>query len=79
MNARAVTVAKSLFDNVDWGSDRVLAQTRVASSAAGLRTALITSWFDVDTRADLARLGDDRRPDGARHTREWLAHHLVAD
>lgn len=45
-----------LFDGIDWGTDRVLAQTLDAARAAGIPLRLIDSWADVDQPSDLSRL-----------------------
>lgn len=45
-----------LFDGIDWGTDRVLAQTLDAARAAGIPVRLIDSWADVDQPSDLSRL-----------------------
>ena len=75
VNAQVSAAAKSLFDEIEWGSDTVLAHTLRAANAASLCTSLIAPAFDIDTREDLARLLDDTRPDMARSTRAWLALH----
>ena len=49
----------SLFDGIDWGSDRVLAQTLARAASAGLRVATLPYWYDVDTAAGVARLAQD--------------------
>jgi rSAM/selenodomain-associated transferase 1 len=46
----------SLFEGVAWSTDRALAETRARADGAGLRTALLPRWFDVDGPADLDRL-----------------------
>lgn len=46
----------SLFEDMPWSTDRVLALTVERARALGLRTHLLPPWFDVDTAADLARL-----------------------
>jgi hypothetical protein len=45
-----------LFENVDWGSGRVMAQTRDRLAGLGLRWAEPLTLWDVDRPADLARL-----------------------
>jgi hypothetical protein len=42
-----------LFSGVDWGSERVLAQTEVLARAQGLRMVHLPERFDVDTVDDL--------------------------
>jgi rSAM/selenodomain-associated transferase 1 len=79
VNAHAVAAATSLFHEIAWGSDSVLAHTLSAADALGLRTTLIARAFDIDTREDLLRLRDDPRPHVAHHTRAWLAHHPLSN
>ncbi len=42
-----------LFEGVDWGSARVLAQTLERMEHTGLRLALLPPWYDVDTIDDV--------------------------
>ncbi|MCT0207867.1 TIGR04282 family arsenosugar biosynthesis glycosyltransferase [Synechococcus sp. CS-1332] len=43
-----------LFTGIDWGSDRVLAQTLQLAGQAGLDAALLAERHDLDRPADLA-------------------------
>jgi glycosyltransferase A (GT-A) superfamily protein (DUF2064 family) len=67
---------RELFDGVPWSTSEVLAVTLRRAAEAGLRTACLPSWFDVDTPDDLERLqialgpGDDTP---ACHTQRLLA------
>jgi rSAM/selenodomain-associated transferase 1 len=45
--------APQLFTGIDWGSDRVLAQTLGLARQAGLATALLAERHDLDRPADL--------------------------
>ncbi|MCP9832977.1 TIGR04282 family arsenosugar biosynthesis glycosyltransferase [Cyanobium sp. Aljojuca 7A6] len=45
--------APQLFAGIDWGSDRVLAQTLRLAGQAGLATALLAERHDLDRPADL--------------------------
>jgi rSAM/selenodomain-associated transferase 2/rSAM/selenodomain-associated transferase 1 len=45
--------APSLFQAIDWGSERVLAQTLAAAEAAGLEHSLLPALADVDLPEDL--------------------------
>lgn len=63
-----------LFSGIPWSTPRVLSETLIRARAAGLDTACLPPWFDVDTPDDLQRLraslslpGDD-----AEHTRKFL-------
>lgn len=52
----AATVVPPVFDDIEWGSGRVLAQTCAAAAAAGLPVRLVAPMADVDTVEDLIRL-----------------------
>lgn len=54
----------ALFREIDWSSERVLAQTLARAEAAGLRVALLPPWYDVDDHVSLRRLVDDLGRDG---------------
>jgi len=45
-----------LFTGVEWGSPRVLEQTRGRARSLGLRLEELRPWWDVDEPADLAAL-----------------------
>jgi len=45
-----------LFENIEWGSEQVMAQTRDRLAGLGLRWAEPLTLWDVDRPADLARL-----------------------
>jgi hypothetical protein len=45
-----------LFENMPWSTPAVLPETLRRARAAGLTTACLPEWFDVDTAADLERL-----------------------
>ena len=47
---------EALFDGVDWGSDRVITQTRDRLTALKWRWVELGTLWDVDTPADLHRL-----------------------
>jgi glycosyltransferase A (GT-A) superfamily protein (DUF2064 family) len=48
--------APALITGIDWGSERVYAQTRQAATQAGLTVTALPAWYDVDTVDDLHRL-----------------------
>jgi glycosyltransferase A (GT-A) superfamily protein (DUF2064 family) len=54
--ARDAGRGAALLRGIDWGSERVLAQTHERAAAAGLRLAELGAWHDVDDAADLAAL-----------------------
>jgi len=45
-----------LFQNIDWSTDRVAAQTRERARALGLAVHELDTWYDVDDAAALQRL-----------------------
>ena len=45
--------ARQVFTGIDWGSDRVLAQTLRLARQAGLGTVLLAERDDLDRPADL--------------------------
>ncbi|HYP54509.1 MAG TPA: TIGR04282 family arsenosugar biosynthesis glycosyltransferase [Pyrinomonadaceae bacterium] len=61
----------SLFENIEWSTPRVLAQTIGRARSIGLEVELLPRWYDVDDAASLARLvrelfgGDDDEPSSA--------------
>jgi rSAM/selenodomain-associated transferase 1 len=63
----AATRVPDVFQDIDWGSSRVLAQTEAAARRAGLHTQLLDVGRDVDTLADLVALATDRAP----RTTQW--------
>jgi rSAM/selenodomain-associated transferase 1 len=44
-----------LFDDIDWGTERVLEQTEALARARGVKLAYIAEQFDVDTVEDYER------------------------
>lgn len=50
------TRAPQVFDDIEWGSSDVLAQTKDAAAASGLRVSLLDALSDVDTPDDLRRV-----------------------
>ena len=76
-----------LFEQIEWSTERVLAQTLERARQIGLEAALLPTWYDVDDAATLERLclelipgqvgyqGAVRQRVGydAKHTRGYLA------
>jgi rSAM/selenodomain-associated transferase 1 len=66
-----------LFEQIDWSTERVFAQTLERAGEIGLQVELLPTWYDVDDAATLERLRreltapDDAAYD-ARHTRAYL-------
>ena len=63
---------RSLFARMPWSSGTVGAETLRRAHDAGLRVALLPTWYDVDDEAGLARLAADRALLRAPHTRAAL-------
>jgi len=63
---------RALFARIPWSSGAVAAETRARARDAGLRVALLPTWYDVDDEAGLARLAADRALSRAPHTRAAL-------
>jgi hypothetical protein len=55
--------APRLFERVEWGTPRVYEQTARNARALSLRLAELPRWYDVDTPADLERLGRELATD----------------
>jgi rSAM/selenodomain-associated transferase 1 len=60
----------SLFQGIDWSTERVLAQTLERARVARLSVFLLPPWYDVDNGRDLERLACD--PLLREHTRRAL-------
>jgi uncharacterized protein len=61
-----------VFQNIEWSTPRVYAQTLGRARGLGLRVHAVRKWYDVDEPPDLVRLGRDLgalAPGVARHTR----------
>jgi rSAM/selenodomain-associated transferase 1 len=65
-----------LLRDVEMSTPHVARDTLALAEQLGLRVALLPSWYDVDTVAELDRLRAELReapPEAARHTRAFLA------
>lgn len=60
----------TLFTDIPWSTDQVLALTQQKAAAAGLRTSLLPAWSDIDTLDDLHALIDDSAADKKRPKQE---------
>lgn len=71
---RADAVARRLFEDVDWSTDRVLPATLERCRELGLEVELLPEAADVDTPGDLRRLASRLDCDdlGCPRTRELL-------
>ncbi len=69
-----------LFEGMPWSTPTVLEETLQRARALGLSATTLSSWYDVDTAADLARLQADLAagpPGGPRHTRRFVLERLA--
>ncbi len=51
----------ALFTGIDWGTDRVMQQTRMAASNAGINLHELSPLWDIDVPSDYIRLSEDAR------------------
>lgn len=85
-------IHRHLFENVDWSTAKVLAQTIARAKELKLPVTLLPSWFDVDDSTSLDQLCTELFPRNgnkpahltavayqAPHTRAYLARLLQAD
>ena len=66
---------ETIFNNIDWSTSKVLAQSLAQAKAANLRHRLLPHWYDVDTAEDLHRLEEEIyriSPERLIHTRRYL-------
>ncbi len=56
------TGLETLFEDIDWGSDRVFNQTHARCLDTDLKTLVLPKYFDVDRCADLHRLARELTP-----------------
>jgi rSAM/selenodomain-associated transferase 1 len=66
-----------LFEQIDWSTERVFAQTLERAGEIGLEVELLPTWYDVDDAATLERLRRELAVPtsagyDARHTRGYL-------
>jgi rSAM/selenodomain-associated transferase 1 len=73
----AATSVPQVFAGIEWGTNRVLAQTLQAAAARNLRVELLESMIDVDSPEDLQRLVDGV-PGAASRTRAWALANGIA-
>ena len=59
-----------LFRDIPWSTNQVLALTQEKATAAGLKSALLPIWSDVDTLDDLQALIDECAADKKRPKQE---------
>jgi len=61
-----------LFTDIPWSTDQVMALTQQKADAAGLKTAVLPAWSDVDNLDDLQALIDDSAADRKRPKQEQV-------
>jgi rSAM/selenodomain-associated transferase 1 len=73
--ALAAPVSRRLFEEIDWSTDRVLAQTLERCAELGITPELLPLAADIDTPEDLARLARSMADGdlGCPRTRHLLA------
>ena len=49
-------IVADIFEEIDWGSDRVFEQTMRQLKSSGLSYAVLTEWYDIDRLDDLLAL-----------------------
>jgi uncharacterized protein len=68
-----------LFEQIDWSTERVLAQTLDRAREIGLDAVLLPGWYDVDDRASLRRLAEELLGGGDRdRAPRYAAPHTAA-
>ena len=67
------TFVPELFRDIDWGTDRVLAQSKDALANANREFTLLPTWYDVDSEKDLARLRTELKANVLPHLASTLA------
>ncbi|MBI4483797.1 MAG: TIGR04282 family arsenosugar biosynthesis glycosyltransferase [Acidobacteria bacterium] len=63
----------SLFADIPWSTEKVLAETVERAQSAGLKIVCLPLWYDVDTIEDLKFLKTELQQDTAPHTFHYLA------
>ncbi len=57
---------KRLFEEIDWSTERVFAQTLDRAAEIGLEATILPPWYDVDDAAALGQLRRELLGEGAR-------------
>ncbi len=68
---------RELFRDIPWSTGEVLEQSLARAAEAGLATALLPLWHDIDTGADLRRPELVDPGNGAPLTREFILRHRL--
>ena len=59
MSSKAIDKYKTVFELIDWGTSRVLDQTRKAIRSCSLSYHELPTWYDVDYPEDLEKIRND--------------------
>jgi uncharacterized protein len=78
---------RRVFENIDWSTSKVLAQTIARATEINLPVTVLPTWFDVDDAGSLRQLCNELflKPEHeatayhAPHTRRYLARLIEAD
>jgi rSAM/selenodomain-associated transferase 1 len=65
-------VIPEIFQEIAWSTPSVFDQTKSRLDQLGVRTAVLESWYDIDSLDDLRRLAFAIRSDGRTMTGNWL-------
>lgn len=68
---------RELFRDIPWSTGKVLQRSLSKAAGAGVATALLPLWHDVDTAADLLRPELVDPDNGAPLTREFILRHQL--
>jgi rSAM/selenodomain-associated transferase 1 len=68
-----------VFEDIDWSTERVFAQTQARAQRLGLSVAVLPQWYDVDDAPSLERLRRDPCVASAPHTAAVLASLFAPD
>lgn len=68
---------RELFRDIPWSTGKVLERSLSKAAGAGVATALLPLWHDVDTAADLLRPELVDPDNGAPLTREFILRHQL--
>lgn len=67
------TFVPELFRGIDWGTDRVLSQSKDALANANREFTLLPAWYDVDSEKDVARLRSELKTNVLPHLASALS------
>jgi len=67
---------REIFENIDWGSNRVLNQTVCKINKMHLKAAFIPRWYDVDDQDGLNRLKKDLKGKQDKSIARWTRKYL---